>query len=305
MSESTFPAYLQLYRCGELQQRVRDALAELVHCTLCPRACGADRANGELGTCRIGRYARVSSYFPHFGEEEPLRGWNGSGTIFFAQCNLRCVFCQNYDISQSGIFPETSPERLAGMMLELQSMGCHNINLVTPSHIVPQILEALLLAVESGLRLPLVFNTSGYDAIETLHRLDGVVDIYMPDFKMWDENHAQKYLHALDYPQVARIALREMHRQVGVLKIDVRGLAKRGVLVRNLVMPKGIAGTEHIAEFLARELSPDTYVNLMAQYHPSGKVNSTAFSEINRRITQTEYGEAVQTARSAGLSRFD
>ncbi|MBN1451069.1 MAG: radical SAM protein [Anaerolineales bacterium] len=299
------PAYLSLYQSGELQQRARDALAELSHCTLCPRACQADRAGGELGTCQIGRYARLTSYFPHFGEEDPLRGWNGSGTLFFAQCNLRCVFCQNYDISQSGNFPETSPLRLAEMMLELQAMGCHNINLVTPSHVVPHILEALLVAVAAGLRLPLVYNTSGYDTVETLRRLDGVVDIYMPDFKMWDEQHAAKYLHAKDYPQVARQALREMHRQVGVLKLDERGLARRGVLVRHLVMPEGIAGTESVAGFLANELSPDTYVNLMAQYHPAGKVSSTAFNEINRRITHAEFNQALQAARRTGLHRFD
>jgi len=298
------PAYLHLYQSGELQQRMKEAIAQLAHCSLCPRACEADRTSGELGTCQIGRYARVTSYFLHFGEEDPLRGWNGSGTIFFAQCNLRCVFCQNYDISQSGSFPETSPLRLAEMMLELEAMGCHNINLVTPSHVVPQILEALLLAVAAGLRLPLVYNTSGYDALETLHRLDGVIDIYMPDFKMWDEEHATKYLHAKDYPAVARQALQEMHRQVGVLKLDEHMLAKRGVLVRHLVMPEGIAGTASVAEFLANELSPDTYVNLMSQYHPAGKVNAASFPDINRSISTSEYSEAKLAASRAGLYRY-
>jgi putative pyruvate formate lyase activating enzyme len=299
------PAYLNLYRSGELQRRVVDALAELAHCEMCPRACGADRAAGETGTCRIGRYARVASCFPHHGEEDCLRGWNGSGTVFFAQCNLRCVFCQNFDISQDGWFPETSSERLAECMLELQTLGCHNINFVTPTHVVPQILEALLLAATSGLRLPLVYNSSGYDSVETLRRLDGIVDIYMPDFKIWDEDQAEKYLHARDYPAVARAALLEMHSQVGVLELDEQGIARRGVLVRHLVMPEGVSGTAAMADFLARELSPDTYLNLMAQYRPAGQVSRAALSEINRRITTGEYTEALAAARSAGLHRFD
>jgi putative pyruvate formate lyase activating enzyme len=299
------PAYWESFHSGELHQRAGEALTELAHCTLCPRACGVDRLAGETGTCRIGRYARVTSAFPHHGEENCLRGWNGSGTIFFAQCNLRCVFCQNYDISQSGCFAETSPERLAKSMLELQARGCHNINFVTPSHVVPQILEALLLAVEAGLRLPLVYNSSGYDSVETLRRMDGIVDIYMPDFKMWDEDQAARYLHAPDYPTVARAALREMHRQVGVLHLDENDLARRGVLIRHLVMPEGIAGTASIAAFLTNELSPDTYMNLMTQYHPEGQVNNANFSEINRRITPQEYAEALSAARRAGLHRFD
>jgi putative pyruvate formate lyase activating enzyme len=299
------PAYLKCHQTGELEQRARSAVAKLASCRNCPRACDADRAAGKTGTCQIGRYARVSSYFPHFGEEDCLRGWNGSGTIFFAQCNLRCVFCQNYDISQSGIFPETSPERLAGMMLELQARGCHNINLVTPTHVVPQILEALPLAIEAGLRLPLVYNTSGYDALEPLRLLDGIVDIYMPDFKIWEPEAAATYLNASDYPEVARAALREMHRQVGDLRLDEDGLAMRGFLVRHLVLPGGIGGTESIVAFLARELSVDTYLNLMAQYRPSGRVRGDTFPEMNRRITHDEYGEAVRAAKAAGLHRFD
>jgi putative pyruvate formate lyase activating enzyme len=303
-SQDFEPVYLQLYRTGELQRRASGAVAELLHCRMCPRNCGADRFAGKTGTCQIGRYARVTSYFPHHGEENCLRGWRGSGTIFFAQCNLRCVFCQNYDISQSGRFPEPSPERLAEMMLELHAMGCHNINFVTPSHVVPQILEALLLAVDAGLRLPLVYNTSGYDSLETLHRLDGIVDIYMSDFKIWDEDFAAKYLLASDYPQVARDALREMHRQVGDLKLDENGIAKRGVLVRHLVMPGNIAGTESVVAFLTRELSPDTFINLMAQYHPAGKVSNNMFSEINRHVTRQEYIDAVNITRAEGLYRF-
>jgi putative pyruvate formate lyase activating enzyme len=305
LSEKGFqPAYLQLYRSGELQQRARQAVAELAHCSLCPRACEAHRAAGETGTCQIGRYARVSSYFPHLGEEDCLRGWRGSGTIFFGQCNLRCVFCQNFDISQCGRFPETSPERLAGMMLDLQAGGCHNINLVTPSHVIAQILEALPIAIDAGLRLPLVYNTSGYDSLATLQRLDGVVDIYMPDFKIWEEELAARYLLARDYPAVARAALREMHRQVGELKLDEHGLAKRGVLVRHLVMPGNAAGTASVVAFLARELSVHTCVNLMAQYRPAGKVGGGLFGEIDRGIIRQEVAEAVKAAQAQGLYRF-
>jgi putative pyruvate formate lyase activating enzyme len=299
------PAYLKLARSGELGRRAQQAVASLTHCMLCPRACGANRAAGDTGTCRIGRYARVSSHFPHHGEEDPLRGWRGSGTIFFAQCNLRCVFCQNHDISQNGQYPETSAQELAEMMLDLQRMGCHNINFVTPSHVVPQILEALVIAVEGGLHLPLVYNTSAYDSPETLHLLDGVIDIYMPDFKIWDEEHAARYLLARDYPEAARAALREMHRQVGDLKMDEDGLARRGVLLRHLVMPGDIAGTASVGAFLSRDLSQDTYVNLMAQYHPAGRVKAHSYGEINRRITTSEYDHAVQAMMEAGLHRFD
>jgi putative pyruvate formate lyase activating enzyme len=298
------PAYLQCYRTGELQNRIKGALAGLASCKTCPRACAADRVAGETGTCQIGRYARVTSYFPHFGEEDCLRGRRGSGTVFFGQCNLRCVFCQNYDISQGGKFPETPPQCLARMMLDLQARGCHNINLVTPTHVMAQILEALLSAVEAGLRLPLVYNTSGYDSLESLRSLDGIVDIYMPDFKIWDADNAARYLLARDYPEVARKALCEMHRQVGDLRLDENGLAKRGVLVRHLVLPERIAGTKSIVAFLARELSVDTYLNLMAQYRPAGKVHGEMFAEMNRCITQQEYSEAVRAARAEGLYRL-
>jgi putative pyruvate formate lyase activating enzyme len=299
------PAYLRLHRSGELQRRAREAVAGLAHCTACPRDCGVDRLADKTAACKTGRYARVSSYFPHFGEEDCLRGWNGSGTIFFGWCNLRCVFCQNFSASQQGEGVDARPERLAEMMLELQAIGCHNINFVTPEHVVPQILEALPLAVERGLRRPLVYNTSAYDALESLRYMDGVVDIYMPDFKVWDERTALKYLLAKDYPEAARRAIREMHRQVGPLKVDERGLAKRGVLVRHLVMPGELAGTREIMEFLVREVSPDTYVNVMAQYYPAGRVSREKFGEINRRITRPEYAHAVSVAREAGLHRFD
>ena len=259
----------------------------------------------KTAACKTGRYARVSSHFAHFGEEDCLRGWHGSGTIFFSMCNLRCVFCQNYDISQAGEGEETEPERLAEMMLELQGMGCHNINFVTPEHVVPQILEALPLAVEGGLRLPLVYNTSAYDSMDSLGLLDGIVDIYMPDFKFWDERLSLRYLLAKDYAAVAGRAIQEMHRQVGPLKFDERGLARRGVLVRHLVMPGEIAGTREIMSFLAREVSCDTYVNIMQQYYPAGRVNSEKFEEIDRGLDGSEFKTAMDQAQEAGLWRFD
>ncbi|MFQ5399006.1 MAG: radical SAM protein [Anaerolineae bacterium] len=299
------PAYLALYRSGELQRRSRAAVAGLSHCRVCPRDCGVDRLADETAVCKIGRYAVVSSYFPHFGEEDCLRGWNGSGTIFFSQCNLRCVFCQNFDISQRRAGVEVQPAALAGMMLELQAMGCHNINLVTPEHVVPQILEALPLAVERGLRLPIVYNTSAYDSLDSLRILDGIVDIYMPDFKIWDARLSLRYLKAKDYPEVARQTLSEMHRQVGVLKMDEDGLAKRGVLVRHLVMPGQAAETAAIMRFLAGKVSADTYLNVMGQYYPAGKVTGDKYAEINRCTTGREYRQAVTQAREAGLWRLD
>ena len=299
------PAYMALHRTGVLKRRAEEALEGLSACEVCPRKCRANRLSDETATCKTGRYARVSSYAPHMGEEDPLRGSRGSGTIFFTQCNLRCVFCQNFDISQAGRGSETSPERLAMMMCELQAMGCHNINLVTPSHVVPQILEALVLAVEIGLELPIVYNTSAYDSLDTLKLLEGVVDIYMPDFKFWDSRLALTYLTAKDYPQAARAAFKEMHRQVGPLRMDENGVAKRGVLVRHLVMPGQLAETKAIMRFLAKEVSPDTYVNVMAQYRPAGKVTREKYPEINRRLTNDEYQEAVSIAQEAGLWRFD
>ena len=296
---------MALHRSGELRRRAAAGLERLSHCLVCPRDCGVDRMADKTAACKTGRYARVSSHFPHFGEEECLRGRNGSGTIFFSMCNLRCVFCQNYDISQAGEGEETEPERLAEMMLELQGMGCHNINFVTPEHVVPQILEALPLAVEGGLRLPLVYNTSAYDSMDSLGLLDGIVDIYMPDFKFWDERLSLRYLLAKDYAAVAGRAIREMHRQVGPLKFDERGLARRGVLVRHLVMPGEIAGTREIMSFLAREVSSDTYVNIMQQYYPAGRVNSEKFEEIDRGLDGSEFKTAMDQAQEAGLWRFD
>jgi putative pyruvate formate lyase activating enzyme len=295
------PAYLKLHRSGELLRRAKQAVKDLAECKVCPRECDADRLADKTGTCKTGRYAQVSSYFPHLGEEDCLRGWRGSGTIFFCMCNLRCVFCQNFDISQGRRGQEVEPPELAAMMLELQSMGCHNINFVTPEHVVPQVLEGLVIAVEAGLRLPIVYNTSAYDSMESLRLLDGVVDIYMPDFKLWDTEKSLRYLTAKDYPEAARNALKEMHRQVGVLKMDERGLAKRGVLVRHLVMPGMPEETRQILRFLAEELSPDTFVNVMAQYHPAGKVSNQKYSDINRRLHPDEYRSAVKFAQKFGL----
>jgi putative pyruvate formate lyase activating enzyme len=304
-SQDFEPAYLALHQSGELRARAQEAFEGLAECKVCPRECGVDRLADKTATCKTGRYALVSSHFPHLGEEDPLRGWRGSGTIFFTQCNLRCVFCQNFDISQMPSGVKTSPTRLAEMMLELQSMGCHNINFVTPEHVVPQVLEALVLAVEAGLRLPIVYNTSAYDSMDSLRRLDGVVDIYMPDFKIWDSQHALTYLKAKDYPEATRQAIKEMHRQVGVLKMDEKGIAKRGVLIRHLVMPGDVAGTPEIMKWLAEECSPDTYVNIMAQYRPAGKVNRESYTEINRGVSADEMEAAYEAAKKAGLWRFD
>jgi putative pyruvate formate lyase activating enzyme len=299
------PAYLQLYRNGELKQRARQAIESLASCEICPRACHDNRLLDGTGICKTGRYARVDCYFPHTGEENCLRGRRGSGTIFFSRCNLRCQFCQNFEISHIGNGAETSPQELARMMLALQEAGCHNINLVTPDHVVPQILEALVLAVEGGLHLPLVYNSSSYISMQALQLLDGVVDIYMPDFKIWDSALALKYLAAKNYPQSARCAIKEMYRQVGDLKLDENGIARRGVLVRHLVMPRNVAGTREVMKFLAREISLHTYLNLMDQYAPAAKVSHEKFPEINRSITGQEYTDALAFARKAGLYRFD
>jgi putative pyruvate formate lyase activating enzyme len=270
---------------------------------VCPRNCDVDRLQGETRVCNTGRLARVSSHFPHYGEEDCLRGSHGSGTIFFSFCNLKCVFCQNHDTSQAGIGDEVTAEELAGQMLELQARGCHNVNFVTPEHVVPQVLEALVVAVERGLRLPIVYNTSAYDALESLAWLDGVVDIYMPDFKVWERETAKRYLKAKDYPEVARRVLKEMHRQVGPLQVDERGLARRGVLVRHLVMPGLLDETEAIFRFLAEEISPETYVNVMGQYRPEYRAGD--FPEIARRPTRAEMLRAQELFAASGLTRMD
>ncbi len=302
------PAYLYLTR-PELEARVHRALGTLEECRACPRDCGVNRLENKWAACKTGRYAVVGSYFPHFGEEDCLRGRNGSGTIFFSHCNLRCVFCQNYDISQaikpSEAPPGSRPEELAAMMLELQARGCHNINFVTPEHVAPQVVEAVAAAILRGLHLPIVYNTSAYDALESLELMDGIVDIYMPDFKYWTADGSRTYLKAEGYPDAARAAIREMHRQVGLLTFDADGLATRGVLVRHLVMPGALDETRAILEWIATALGPDTYVNLMDQYYPAGKVDGERYPEINRRLHSAEFHEAQAIARELGLRRLD
>ena len=303
MVNATFePAYLTLLRSGELKQRVQAAYERLRACDFCGRECRVDRWE-RVGSCKTGVRAVVASYHPHLGEEDPLRGWRGSGTIFFAWCNLNCQFCQNYDISQLGHGQEVEPEELTKMMLSLQAQGCHNINLVSPTHVVPQILAAVLIAAQAGLRLPLVYNTGGYDSLAALALLDGVVDIYMPDMKYADAETAQKYSKIKDYPAVNQAAVKEMHRQVDDLVLDENGVALRGLLVRHLVLPEGLAGTLELALFLAEEVSHDTYVNIMNQYRPCYR--AAELPPLDRPITRAEYDQAVQQAREAGLHRFD
>jgi putative pyruvate formate lyase activating enzyme len=302
---SSYPSYLGLHRSGELARRAQQAVDSLADCALCGRQCHVDRSQrvGAGAYCHGGRQAYVSSVFPHPGEEVCLTGSGCSGTIFFSRCNLRCVFCQNFGISWQGHGRPVQPQQLAGMMLDLQNDGCHNINLVTPSHVVPQILEALPLAVEQGLHLPLVYNTGGYDRVETLRLLEGVVDIYMPDFKFWDPETSKQLADAEDYAQVARRAIQEMHRQVGDLVLDEAGLARRGLLVRHLVMPGGLEETRQILRFLANEISRDTFVNIMPQYRPEGLASQ--YESINRPLTLTEYSQAMAIAEEEGLRRFD
>ncbi|MBC7235054.1 MAG: radical SAM protein [Chloroflexi bacterium] len=297
------PAYIALWRSGELAERVREAFRRLEACDLCPRECGVNRRRGTKGACRTDERAVVCSYHAHFGEEAPLVGHGGSGTIFFAWCNLACQYCQNYEISQYGEGRAVEPEQLAAMMLHLQERGCHNINLVSPSHVVAPILAAVLIAAQAGLRLPLVYNTGGYDSVETLRLLDGVIDIYMPDMKYADAEVARRYSGVPDYPQVNQAAVREMHRQVGDLVIDEDGIARRGLLVRHLVLPEGLAGTAEVARFLAQEISVHTYINIMDQYRPCYRANE--LPPLNRPITHQEFLQAVEEAKAAGLYRFD
>lgn len=296
-------AYLEAYRTGRLQESVRRSHRWMTKCTLCPRLCRVNRLAGETGYCRTGRHAVVASYGPHYGEERPLVGKKGSGTIFFSHCNLFCSFCQNYDISHGGEGIPVTAETLADLMLSLQSDGCHNINFVTPTHVIAPILEALPLAIENGLRAPLVYNTGGYDRTAALKLLDGIVDIYMPDFKFWDSRVSQRLAAAADYPERAREALREMHRQVGDLQVDEHGIAIRGLLVRHLVMPERLAGTEPILHFIATEISRATYVNVMRQYHPCG--DAVGQPDIGRAITSGEFREALAIAGKEGLTRLD
>lgn len=297
------PTYLVLLENGELEQRLRQAKRSLSPCRVCPHHCEVDRLHGELGICQTGELARVSSYGPHLGEEDPLRGWRGSGTIFFSRCNLHCQYCQNADISQRSVGERVTPSRLAAIMLDLQERGCHNINFVSPTHVAPQILEGVLVAARKGLRLPLVYNTGGYDSLSTLQILSGVIDIYMPDMKYADAQLAERYSKIPDYPRVNQDAVKEMHRQVGDLRLDAKGIAERGLLVRHLVLPNGLAGTDQILRFLAREISTNTYLNLMDQYRPAYRASH--YPPLTRRITPAEFQEAVDLAAEEGLDRLD
>jgi putative pyruvate formate lyase activating enzyme len=298
------PAYLRLLESGELARRVDQAYRHLEDCDLCARYCRVNRrVTTEGAVCRTGERAVVASYGAHHGEEDPLRGWRGSGTIFFSWCNLRCVFCQNWDISQKGIGRETEPAGIADMMLDLQRQGCHNVNLVSPSHVVAQIIAAVHDAAQRGLRLPLVYNTGGYDSPEALALLDGIVDIYMPDMKYGDSSLARRYSKVRDYVEANQAAVREMHRQVGDLVLDEHGIALRGLLVRHLVLPDRIAGTDQVLAFLANEISRNTYLNLMDQYRPCYRADE--YPELDRPITAAEYRDALAIAARLGLARLD
>lgn len=308
LSHSPRPAYLSL-SSAELHRRAERAIATLVDCRACPRDCRVNRLEDKWAACKTGRYAIVSSHFAHFGEEDCLRGWNGSGTIFFGHCNLRCVFCQNYDISQAirpgSTTPGHRPEQIADMMLELQDSGCHNINFVTPEHVAPQVIEAVAVAADRGLALPIVYNTSAYDSLESIEFMHGIVDIYMPDLKYWSAERSRTYLKAENYPEAARAAISAMHRQVGQLVVDGEGLARRGLIIRHLVMPGALDETRTILQWIVEELGRDTYVNLMDQYYPAGKVSAEHCPEINRRLAPEEFAEARAIARQLGLRRLD
>jgi len=297
------PAYLRL-KPGELEQRARSAWEHLRRCDLCARYCRVNRLEGIAGAvCRTGERALVHGCGPHHGEEDCLRGRNGSGTIFFSWCNLRCVFCQNWDISQRGEGDEVEPAQLAAMMLRLQALGCHNVNLVSPSHVVAQVIAAVAIAASRGLKLPLVYNTGGYDSLEALALLDGIVDIYMPDMKYADEGIARHCSKVRDYVAVNRMAINEMQRQVGDLVLDNRGVALRGLLVRHLVLPSDMAGTEDVMRFLATEISVNTYINIMDQYRPCYRADG--YPPLDRPITAEEYRDALQCAARHGLARLD
>ena len=298
------PCYLKLYKSGELEKRGRELWDIMESCELCPRECGVNRLEGDEGFCQASSQLEISSYYPHFGEERPLVGKGGSGTIFFTNCSLCYVFCINWEISQGGQGKSRSIKDMADMMLSLQKMGCPNINIVTPTHYSPHILLALDIAAAKGLRLPLVYNTCGWERLEILKKLDGIVDIYLPDFKYADGNMAAKYSsEAETYPEITQAALLEMHRQVGVAKPDSDGLVYRGLMIRHLVMPNGVSGTKKVIEWIAKNLPKDTCFNIMAQYRPMYKAFD--YPEISRRITRKEYSDAIKWAKEAGLTNLD
>jgi putative pyruvate formate lyase activating enzyme len=301
--ESFEPAYIQTFEKGALRTKIKKARQLLSPCSLCPRKCRVDRLGGETGICKTAARAWISSYNSHFGEEAPLVGTHGSGTIFFTHCNLMCLFCQNFDISHQGQGQEISDEELAAIMLLLQQQGCHNINFVTPSHVVPQILAALEIAIPQGLDVPLVYNSGGYDRPATLKLLEGVFDIYMPDFKFWDREIAETACQASDYADVACRAFKEMHRQVGDLVTNDAGIAQQGLIIRHLVLPGGVAGTRRIMRFIAKEISARSYVNIMAQYRPCGR--AAEIKGLNTFLSPADYHNAVQEANEEGITRLD
>ncbi|MFB0526237.1 MAG: radical SAM protein [bacterium] len=294
-------SYVELYERGILEKRKEELYKLLEKCRLCPRKCLVNRLQDEKGFCGAGKRVAVSSYNLHFGEEPPISGYRGSGTIFFTHCNLRCCFCQNYPISHLGNGQEVEISQLAKMMVKLQKLGAHNINFVTPTHFVPQIVEALELAIREGLNIPLVYNSGGYDSVETLKLLDGVVDVYMPDAKYSNPQSARTYSRADDYFEVNKKALLEMHRQVGDLKMDKEGIARQGLLIRHLVMPEDVVGSRKVLEFIAKNISQNTYMSIMAQYHPAHL--AFEFPELSRRISKREYDAVLKTADELGLER--
>ena len=296
------PAYIKSCKNGLIKEKIDKAYKILSNCVLCPRKCKINRLTGQTGLCKTGRQARVVTYLPHFGEEAPLIGKKGSGTIFFSYCSLLCNFCQNYHVSHEGYGEDVSDTEIAEMMIFLQNRGCHNINFVTPSHVVPQILSAVAKAAEKGLSIPLVYDSSAYDCIETLRLLENIFDIYMPDFKFWDPKIAKLTCNAQDYPEKARKSVIEMHRQVGDLLIDKSGLAKRGLMIRHLVMPGGLAGTRQVMRFIAQKISPDTFINIMPQYRPCGK--AIGIDKLFQHLSQKEYKTALAEARQEGLRRI-
>ena len=300
---SYVPVYRDALSSGLLKEKIQKAYDIIRDCTLCPRKCRVNRMDGKTGICKTGVNARVSSYNSHFGEEAPLVGSRGSGTIFFTHCNLLCIFCQNYDISHEGYGREISTEQLAAIMLDLESSGCHNINFVSPSHVVPQILDAVEKAAGRGLKIPLVYNTGGYDDVDTLKLLEGVIDIYMPDFKFWDPEIAATACDAEDYPNIVRQALVEMHRQVGDLVTDASGTARSGLIIRHLVLPEGLAGTRDVMKFIATKISPNSYVNIMSQYRPCGR--AAEIKELAGFPSKTDFQEAVKAATDEGITRLD
>lgn len=293
------PKYLQFFKTGRLKEVADIFYSRLKNCAICPRSCHVNRLEGKLGFCRTAEKAKVYSYLKHRGEEPAVSGNKGSGTIFFAGCNLKCVYCQNFEFSQQENGREVTDEEIAAFCLELQDGGCHNINFVTPSHVLPQILRGLIIAVPHGLKIPLVYNSSGYDSLDSLKLLEGIIDIYLPDARYADEKIAQKYSQAKDYPQINRAALKEMHRQVGVAKLDKNGIIEGGLIIRHLVLPDHLSGTREIMRFIAQELGPETYISLMSQYYPYYKAES--FKELSRRITPKEYQEAKDILAEYGL----